>query len=118
MIIAANLETRHLTSANQSVDSGRVEMEILSYFGSRHDPSGGGIAGLDCCCPPLCAENGFRSSFTISAKSASICNFSVGEAVRAFLISSIKYSRITISEGVGVTSASQLTANARLLFRV
>ena len=46
-----------------------------------------------------------RSSFTICDNAISICNFSAGEAVRAFLISSINCSRcVAVSWGVRVVS--------------
>src|ERR1035437_7745908 len=51
-VVAADLESRNLTPASQSIHCAQMNLEILGYFGSRHDPAGRGIAaGVHTRCP-------------------------------------------------------------------
>ena len=47
--VGADLDSRNFTVASQFIDRDPTNVEILGYFGSRHEASGGGfVAGLHC----------------------------------------------------------------------
>ena len=55
--VGADLEGSNFTFASQFIDRNLTNVEILGYFGSRHEASGCGVvAGLHCSTVAVCAE--------------------------------------------------------------